>query len=219
MNGPRHRAAAAQALHAHVVPQDREIIVPYDRAVVPLTAVRNVLLQSSLAELKALGHYDRYASVIAPSALDRLLSSLGPGWIPAELALAHYQACDDLLLSEAELEEMGRRVGVRIQETVLISLAKTVKPTNFDLWLATGVLHRMWARVFQGGTSQVSKLGPKNMLIESQGYLLHRFRYYRSAHVAVLRAIYEVLGARVSSLKVARYSPQRDELVVQVTWE
>jgi hypothetical protein len=219
MNGPRSRSAAASALHAHVVPQEQEIIVPYDKTVVSLTAVRNVLLQSSLAELKALGHYHRYASLIAPSALDRLLSSLGPGWIPVELALAHYQACDDLLLSDAELEEMGRRVGVRIQETVLISLAKNVKPTNFDLWLATGVLHRMWARVFQGGTTQISKRGPKSMLVESQGYLLHRFRYYRSAHVAVLRAIYEVLGARLSAVKVVRYSPQRDELVVQVTWE
>lgn len=39
----------------------REILIPHTTIALPLTAARNVLIQSSLAGLQARGYYDRYA--------------------------------------------------------------------------------------------------------------------------------------------------------------
>jgi hypothetical protein len=198
--------------------EQREILIAHDRAARPLTAVRNVLIQASLAELKANGYYERYTKLVTPSVLEQLLSSLAPGWIPVELVVAHYEACENLKLSREELTEMGKRVGDRVQDTVLVSLAKKVREGNFDLWSAMLPLNRMWPRVFQGGSVQTVKAGPKEMVLEEWGFVLNRYPYYRHGHIAALDATYTVLGARLTGTKVVSYSAVRDELVVRIGW-
>jgi hypothetical protein len=196
---------------------EREILMPYEPDAGSLTAVKNVLLQSSLAELKAHGHYERYASLIEPQILEQLLASLGPGWVPVELALAHYEACDNLMLTPEQFALMGQGVGTRVKDAVLISLAKKVREANYDLWLSVGPLNRMWPRLFQGGSVQVSKVGPKAQLIEQKGYVLNRYHYYRQSHISAVRATYDALGA-TSTVKLLSYSAARDEMVVHVSW-
>src|SRR6476660_3061698 len=103
----------------------REIIIPHDPAAGPVTAVRNFLIQASLAELKANGHYERYARLIAPDVLAELSASLAPGWIPMDLALRHYEACENMKLDATEFAAMGKHVGDRVRDVV--SLAKRGK--------------------------------------------------------------------------------------------
>jgi hypothetical protein len=196
----------------------REIVIPHDRAAGPVTAVRNVLLQASLAELRAHGHYERYAKLIDPRVLEQLLSGLGPGWVPLDLAFAHYEACEKLCLTREEFAAMGDRVGDRVQDAVLVSLAKKVRENDFDLWLAVPALHRMWPRLFQGGSIQVVKLGPKEQLLEERGIVLNRFSYYRHGHVAALCASRGALGVRMTSAQVVSYAATTDEMVIRLAW-
>jgi hypothetical protein len=196
----------------------REIVIPHQPGVRPVTAVRNVLVQASLTQLKTLGHYERYTNLIAPRLLEELLSRLAPGWIPVELALAHYEACENLALRREEFDAMGAGVGDRVQDTLLVSPAKKAREADFDLWQAIHALHRVWPRVFQGGSVQVVKVGPKEMLVEEQGFVVSRYHYYRLSHVAALCAMYAALGTRVTLAKVASYDPASDELVVRVGW-
>src|SRR5687768_1242405 len=145
---PRARVAA-HAMPAHDRLDGREVVIPHLADAGPLTAVRNVLIQSSLAELKAHGLYERYAAAMQPDALEQLTTAaLSPGWIPVELAHRHYGACDALALSAAQFDALGRAVGDRVQSAVLIALAKKVREANYDLWLAVGPLQRVWPRVF-----------------------------------------------------------------------
>lgn len=204
--------------HRPKLAEAREIIVPHDPAAGPVTAVRNVLIQASLAELKAKGHYERYARLIAPDMIEQLLASLGPSWIPVEVALAHYEACENLSLTSGEFAAMGDRVGDRVQDTVLVSSAKKVRDVNFDLWTAVPSLHRMWPRIFQGGSIQTVKVGPKEKLVEQRGFLMNRYHYYRQAHVAALRATYSALGARIAFAKIVSHTAAGDETVVHVGW-
>lgn len=196
----------------------REIIIPHDAEAGPVTAVRNVVIQASLVELKNNGYYDRYTTLIAPDILERLRLAIAPSWIEVDLALAHYAACDNLRLTPEEFEAMGKRVGHRVQETVLVSLAKKVREAGFDLCPAVGALHRMWPRLFQGGSVQVVKVGSKEKLLELRGFALNRYHYYRQAHLAALRATYAALGTRVAQTKVVSYDAAGDELVVGVAW-
>ncbi|HEX4353791.1 MAG TPA: hypothetical protein VHZ95_12770 [Polyangiales bacterium] len=195
----------------------RQIVEPHIPNAGPVTAVRNVLLQSSLIELKAAGFYERYERLVAPEVLAELTANLGPSWIPIETVLAHYDACDRMNLSEADFAKLGARVGDRVHSTVLVTTKK--KPAeDFDLWKVEGPLHRMWGRVFQGGSIQVVKLGPKLKLVETRGMRLNRYHYYRQGHLAALRATHIALGVDVTVMRVESYDDVIDEMVVRVAW-
>lgn len=203
---------------ASLTPEGREIVFPHERDIKPCTAVRNVVIQSSLAQLQDAGYYERYLKLIDPQRLQELLSSLAPGWTPIDLAHAHYGACDKLGLGQEEVQKLGQRIGSRLQETALVSAAKRNRDADFDLWTAAGALYRMWARLYQGGSCQVIKLGPKEKLVELRAFALSRHRYYRYAQLAGIGAAYEALGVKIETLKIVSYNPAHDELSFRLTW-
>lgn len=196
----------------------RQIVIPHVDASGPVTAVKNVVIQSSLAELRDAGHYERYATLISSEVLNDLLSRLDPGWIPVELVVEHYQACDNLNLTDKELATLGRAVGNRLQGTALVSSAKKVRHEDFDIWSAVGQLHRMWPRLYQGGSVQVVKLGPNEQLLEQRGFPMNRFRYFRLAQLKALAAAYASLGAHFSRLELDYYDAAQDEAAYHLIW-
>jgi hypothetical protein len=196
----------------------RVILVRHNSGAGPVTAVKNVLIQSSLAELKSHGYYERYSQLMAAEALETLQLSLAPGWIPIELALAHYDACDRLELSPAQFAAIGKDVGNRVQDAVLISLAKKVRAANYDLDAALGPLQRMWPRLFQGGSVQTVRVAPQERLLEERGFRLNRYHYYRQGHVAALIATYRALGIQLAEVKIDNYDATNDEMIVRVSW-
>jgi len=198
--------------------EEREIIIPYTPEWRPLSAVRSIVIHSSLNELKALGHFDRYREPMATSAYERLGDYLGPSWVPVELAIAHYEACDSMHLTNAQLEEMGRRVGDRLQGSLLVTLSRTARSAGFTPWLAMAPIYRMARRTFQGTIAQFVKLGPKELQVEILGNPLMRYQYYRTAYCAATRVAFSVLGTRVAYVKFAGYRTKHDETHVRVSW-
>lgn len=199
--------------------ETREVLIAHDPESGPLTAVRNVIVQSSLAELKQHGHYEAYTKLMDPGVLEQLLFSLAPGWIPFDLAFAHYEACERLGLSDQHFAAMGRSVGGRVQETVLVSARKKAQEPGHDLMQSIGSLGRMFPRLFQGGSVQVVKVGPQALLYEERGFKLNCFNYYRQGHVAAVRAAHEALGVKIVELRALSYKAATDELVVRVEWQ
>ena len=195
-----------------------EILTPFDPNAGDVTEVRNLVLQSSLAELQTHGYYERYLQHIPPSALEDLVSRVAPGWAPVELALAHYKACDDMNLTTEELSAMGRSVGERLQGTTLVSAAKTTRDESFDPWQVEAQLHRMWQRLYRGGTIQVTKLGAKEKLIEQRGFPMNRFHYHRQGLVWALGAAHTAVGLRLARIRVEKYEPTTHEVGVRISW-
>jgi hypothetical protein len=197
---------------------DAIIVFPHDRTRGPVTAVRNVLLQTSLDELKGQGHYDRYVQMIAPEALEALQAHLAPGWVPIEIAHAHYAACERLGLSNAQAGRLGRNIGDRVQQTLFVSRAKSARDPDFDLWKVTPSMHRIWARIYQGGSVQVTRLGPRELSLEQAGFVLNRYAYYREAQVRAIATAYTAVGTRFSRFEISRYDTERDELEFHMAW-
>ena len=205
-------------MSANTETQRGEILVAHDPNAGEVTEVRNLLLQSSLGQLKANGYYDRYVQCIAPSALEQLLSHVAPGWVPVSLAMAHYQACEDMRLSSDELNAMGRSVGERLQETTLVSAAKSHRDDSFDPWQVEAQLHRMWQRLYRGGSIQVTKLGPKEKSIEQRGFPMNKFHYYRHATVLALSAAHAAVGLQLARVRMHKYDVQTHDIVIRVSW-
>lgn len=218
---PQHRLPPTEgdSSTALLPGETREIVVPHAAVVQPLTAVRNVLIQASLAELKANGYYDRYAALIDGSVLEQLQAlAMAPSWIPIDLALLHYDACERLQLSDAQFAALGKRVGDRVQDVTLIASTKKAAQKGQDLWQDIGALHRMWPRLFQGGSVQIVKVAPKALLAEERGFTLNRFHYYRMGHIAAMRSTHSAMGAQISNVRVVSYTPAREEMIVRVEW-
>lgn len=196
----------------------REIVYPHVSDVLPATAVKNVVLQSGLAQLKASPHYARYCALVDPAVIEHMVTNLPMSWTPMELASAHYQACEDLMLSAKQVMDLTHGSGGQLLKTALSSTVKRTYDPTVDVWNVMGALHRMWARLFQGGSIQVMKLGPNDMLFEQRAFVLPRYRYYQHAQLSAVKVGFEAVGARITTLKIATYSADRDELLVHVGW-
>jgi hypothetical protein len=198
--------------------QRGEILIPHDEDFQPLVAVRNTVLQASLGELRTAGYYERYAANIEPAVLEELASNLAPGWVPIDLADAHYQACDRMGLSADELQRIGQAVGVRVRQTSIIVAGNKTSDAPVDVWKIVDQLHRAWKRVYQGGSVQIVRLGPKDELIELRGHSLYRHNYFRFASLAAITAAHEAVGARIESNRIVRYDASTHELVIHLAW-
>src|ERR1700683_8962 len=95
-----------------------EIIVPLsaprDR-IASVSRVRGTLLLSSLRSIRARGILDRYVTALPGADRETIQSMVATTWLPMDLALAHYRACDALKLSAHEQIEIGREVGANVQ--------------------------------------------------------------------------------------------------------
>lgn len=196
-----------------------EIIIPHAADARPVTAIKHVALTMSLTQLQESGYYERYVQLIDPEVLKQLHSGLAMAWTPVELALAHYQACENMMLTNEQLAALGKGVGTRISETSLVVSSKASREGGADLWKELDSVHRMWARLNQGGSAQVTKLGPNEMLLELRGFKLPRFRYYRQAQGTFICSAFAAAGVRMTSARLVRYSEPRDEVSYRFSWE
>lgn len=198
-------------------PDQREILVPHDLTRGPLRSVRRMLIQNSVAELKELGVYDRYCACIAPAILTEVMDQVGPGWLPVELALEHYRACDALDLLDAAVERLGEIAGANVVRTMLVGAGLTPDSPGAP-WVAIAAFARMGRRIYEGGSSQYVKLGPKSLQIENIGNPLLSIPYYRTAHRAFLRSAFGTLGVRVIETRMTPFRPKGQMVDVRLTW-
>jgi len=196
----------------------REIIEPRDLKAGPVTAVRMVLLQSSLSQLRLHGYFEQYQGLVDQDVLALLSSEDAPGWVPVEVARAHYDACDKLLLSPEQIMAIGTDVGEVLGDAVVVSPARKARDPDFDLWASLGQIHRLWARVYRGGSVQVVKLGPREQLLESFGFTLDRSPYFRYGKLAAIKQVYAGFGVQVTAAEFVSYTAARDESVIRMAW-
>ncbi len=177
------------------MPIQEEIIValskPRDR-LDPVTQFRSTLLTSSLKSIRERGHGDRYLSLLPAKHHDAVRASIAGVWLPLELGLAHYDACEALGLSTQEQIEIGEEVGLKIQGTFLGTMLKLAKGAGVTPWLCLGQYQRLWERLMIGGGVRVTKVGPKEARLECFDFPFSRIPYFRTAFRGVNAASCEL---------------------------
>ena len=195
-----------------------EILVPHVPNITAVTHLRSTLLQSSLHALRERGHFDAWAAAIDPIHRANILEAVGPAWLPLEVGIAHYQACDALALPQQELLQIGQAVGSRVRATFLNTVTKTMNQTGVSLWTFVPQFGRLWGRLFMGGSAMIAKAGPKDVQLDLRGLSLTRFAYFRHAFSGLVRAALLVLGARTAYINVVRFQQSTHEFVLQAAW-
>jgi hypothetical protein len=170
--------------------RDEKVLVPLPRQRSAIaTHVRSTLLLSSVQSLRSQGLFERFSSHIEPKLRDVIVMSAAGVWLPMDVGLAHYRACDALGLTLGDQVQMGHQVGQRVQGNVLGLLIKTAKGAGVTPWMVLGQVARLWDRVFHGGAGPcVKEFGPKEAHVELVGLPLLGVAYFRNAYRGTFQA-------------------------------
>jgi hypothetical protein len=196
----------------------QEVLIPHVEPLRPAATIRSTVLQSSLASLRKRGHFDDWYARMDKTYRDQIVESLAPSWMPIEAGLAHYGACEALMLPMSEQVAMGEAVGDRIQGSFLSTLMKSARSAGLNPMILLMQFDRLYARLFQGGSIQLVKTGPKDIDIEVRGLPLVRFPYFRIAFTGVVRAGIAFSGVRSAHVKQQSFNADKLAFMMRAAW-
>jgi hypothetical protein len=165
------------------------------------TRFRSTWLTASVLALRDRGHFDAYVRALPEPYHARILQVDAQIWVPLEYAMVHYRACDLIGLENAEVETISEGVTRHIHGGSLSIVLRLARTTGVTPWVALQQLNRLWERVWEGGGCQVSKVGPKDAVVEVAGWPPSQFLYVQMGIPAICKAILQLFSRSV----VARY--------------
>jgi hypothetical protein len=178
----------------------REVIVPFPggsrERVLLVTRFRSTWLTSSLRALKERGRFEAYSAHLPVRFHESVFTTVVGVWLPVEVAVAHYAACDALNLYSSEIIAIGRQTTEQVHGTLLGTFVRLAKGAGVTPWAVMGRLNDLWSRIWVGGGVSVSKLGPKEALIEIAGWPCAASPYCRLALRGVLPAITDLFCSK-----------------------
>ena len=200
-----------------------DIVCPFPAspdALGELTHVRGTLLASSMQSLRSRGLFERYSVLLTDGYRDRVLNSVAGEWLTAEIALAHYSACDALRLTVEEQIGMGRDVSRRTHETFLGLIVKMARGAGVTPWVVFPKINSLYTRIFRGGGIQITRLGPLDAKVQTVGLGPLGITYFRNAYLGMYEAGVSMFGSNVQvrPLSLAAAPPGKD-FSLHVRWE
>jgi hypothetical protein len=197
---------------------ESNVVIAHASPIILATHVRSTLVQSSINLLRVRGHFDAYIRLLPAEFHQPVLGTIAASWLPIDIGLAHYRACDALFLDPAELIIIGEAVGDRIQGTFMRTLTQAVRGAGVSPWTLFKRFDRLWDRLLVGGSVQLIKVGPKDLAIEVRSARLPQFQYFRTAFCGVVRAGFKFVGVQTAYVKVSRWDSAADRFVMRAAW-
>ena len=178
-----------------------ELILPFsppERDAVPAaTHVRGTVLCSSQRALRLRGLYDEYAAHL-PMADRKAMLEISPAtWVPIEMAVAHYSACDRLPLTPSIIDEIGGEMGRRVNESSLSVLVRMSREAGVTPWAPLTRVNRFREATWRGGSNAVWKIGPKEARLEWAGIPCASISYFMLAFAGYVRSMLEMFCKKV----------------------
>jgi hypothetical protein len=169
-----------------------EVILPFPARIEPVRAIRSTVIVGSYAVLKERGLFDKYAAALPPESRELLVNIVVGAWIPIDLGLVHYAACDAMALPPDTIAQMGRGTFDRIRGTLLGTTVRMAREAGVTPWTVLPHLQRFWDRAYQGGGLRITKLGPKEARGEVVQARLCDSVYFRHALRGLLVGVLEL---------------------------
>jgi hypothetical protein len=199
-----------------------EIVLPFPVPLARLetvSEVRSTLIASSLQALKTRGLLERYTELVPEQHRETILHCIAGQWFPLAVGFAHYETCDRLGLSLEEQRDIGSDVSRRIHETFLGVVVQMAKGVGVTPWTVLGKGNQLFGRIVKGGGLQVTKLGPKDALIEIARLPLLEIPYFRTAAQGIYQVAIGMFAKRAHVRFVAAQSRVPGELTtMHVSW-
>ncbi|MCS6760213.1 MAG: hypothetical protein MO852_15755 [Candidatus Devosia euplotis] len=197
--------------------KQREVLTEVARTGASVTKVRSTLLASSLQSLQEHGLGDAYRAVLPTEHQHIFTETVAMGWLPVDLAVAHYRACDTLGLTPQQIREVGASVGMRVQGSFLGTVARGAARAALTPWTLLARGDRVWERVFVGGGTTVYRDGPKDASVDIFDIPLCPSPYFRIGFSGVFQ---QGLAAVCRSMQVRTQWQERDphQMTLRISW-
>jgi hypothetical protein len=199
--------------------QEEEILpFPAERGalVEPATQVKGTWLAASLRGVRGHGLEREYLAKLDPAYLPVILNAAYTEWIPIEVLLAHYAACETLALAPFQLTALGTEAARLAQGSVVGLVAKLAGAAAITPWPILSQLQRLWDRVIIGGGVRVTKLGPKEARVQIAGFPACRYRYCRIGMRGVLTGVTEMFCVKAHVSELPAWS--NDSGTLRIAW-
>jgi hypothetical protein len=179
---------------------DQETIVPFPETLgrSPIvTDCRSTLLVASLGSIERRGHRPAYERNIGRTELEAISTLVAGVWLPIDLAVAHYRACDALRLTVQEQLDLGGEVVNKMHGTLMGTVLIAAKSAGaVTVWSVMTKLGQVFGRNFRGGGASVTRTGPKDARVDIVGLPLAAVPYFRVAYLGSIRAAIEFFSVR-----------------------
>lgn len=162
-----------------------------------VTQVRGTLIGSSIIALKNAGHFEAYKKALPAEWHEHVLYAPAAAWLPIEIGVRHYEACNALGLSAHEVAAMGNAVAALTSKSVFLAAARVAREAGTSPLTVLPLLPRLWARLFQGGHLRGFQTGPKDVRMEVVGCVLLESPYFRNALRGLATALVEPVARKV----------------------
>lgn len=187
-------------------PFREELLVPFPSAMADepmVTHCRGTLLFTSRQTLQRRGHFERYRAHLSPEHDMAIASNAAGTWLPIELGVAHYRACDALDMPTDEQLAVGAAVVHALQRTFIGAVMRAAKKGALvSPLLGMQQFFGVYARSFKGGGSRMLRIGPKDVRAEFVGNPCAAIPYFRVAYRGFITAGCEIFAQRVVSAEL-----------------
>ncbi|HEX3597938.1 MAG TPA: hypothetical protein VHU80_22670 [Polyangiaceae bacterium] len=186
-------------------------------AIKQTTHIRSTLIMSSRKTLREANLFEEYEALLSVSHQRELVETAAPRWLPLEVGLAHYQACEGLNLPPNRVVELAQGVGMQRKGTFLGVAVGLASGLGVTPWTALGQAERIWQRAWRGGAIRAHKLGDQEARLEVVGWPCARIGYCRHALRGLMLGVTGLLSSQAFVHEV--YGLQRDSAVAyRLTW-
>lgn len=175
---------------------EREVVLALPEPIVRARHVRSTVLLSSIAAVRAAGFAEQYMAALPPQHGETLRESVVGMWVPMEVAVAHYRACESLALPTESQVTLGRATFDRTQGTLLGTAVKLSRAAGASPWTVLPLFQRFWLRGFDGGGIAVYKLGPKDAQVDCFSVEVNDVRYFRNALRGLVTGVLELFTSK-----------------------
>lgn len=172
-----------------VAPAALPSVAPHRVAAV--SRFRSTWLCSSLAVLRERGHFARYLGFLPDEYHPIVTGTFAGAWLPIDVAVAHYRACDRLELGALEILSIGHDVTNRVHGRALRMVVTLAQGFGVTPWTALSRGTSLWKRCWEGGEVSVAELGPKEARVAISGWPCAATGYCRVACRGMLTAVIE----------------------------
>jgi hypothetical protein len=193
-----------------------EVILPYPSNPVA-TRFRSTWLTTSLKSLRQRNLLDRYLGLLPRRHHDAVIHSAVGDWLSIEVAMAHYEAMEQLGLSDIEIMAIGGEVTERFHGLLFSTVLRLARTAGVTPWSVLGQTQKMWDKTWIGGGIAVWKIGPREARGEIVGWPCSRFHYCRVAMRGVMMGTVSLFCRKAWAQEI----PERctdQSLVYKLTW-
>jgi hypothetical protein len=183
----------------------------------PVTEFRSAWLHSSLRSLRTHGLFERYVALLPARHRDWVLESPIGVWLPSEVAVVHYAACEKLELDTPTQIAIGAEVAQQVHNTILSIAVKLPHQAGATPWTVLGQFGRLWAHIWVGGGVGVFNLGPKEARLEVVGWPCSRFAYCKNGILGVTEGLIQLFCSKVYVREVPKLCTS-SSLGYRVAW-